>query len=88
MLTFRTCFRTSLGWFAYEPEWYDMNDKSFALSEAQSVSIFVQHLINERADASQADTSSKGRGRENGNSLSITVGLLFLYVVNAPVKTF
>lgn len=63
-------YRASLGWFAYEPEWYDTNDKSFAQREAQSVSIFVQHLMNERTDASQSDSSSKGRGRENGSSLS------------------
>ncbi|XP_058070696.1 phosphatidylinositol 4-kinase alpha 1-like isoform X2 [Magnolia sinica] len=37
-------YRASLGWFAYEPEWYDNNDKTFAQNEAQSVSIFVQHL--------------------------------------------
>lgn len=63
-------YRASLGWFAYEPEWYDTNDKSFAQSEAQSVSIFVQHLINDRVDIPQSDTSSKGRGRENGSSLT------------------
>lgn len=88
-LTFCTCFRASLGWFAYEPEWFDMNDKSFAQSEAQSVSIFVQHLINDRVDIPQSDTSSKGRGRENGSSLTTTtVGLVSLYFLNALVHCF
>ncbi|XVF01443.1 hypothetical protein REPUB_Repub04eG0089700 [Reevesia pubescens] len=60
-------YRASLGWFAYEPEWYDMNNMNFAQSEAQSVSVFVHYLSNERADSLQSD--SKGRARENGNSL-------------------
>ncbi|CAI9104486.1 OLC1v1003167C1 [Oldenlandia corymbosa var. corymbosa] len=59
-------YRASLGWFAHEPEWYDVNN-SFSQSEAQSVSLFVQHLLNERTDASQMD--SKGSTPENGNSL-------------------
>ncbi|KAG2703478.1 hypothetical protein I3843_06G130700 [Carya illinoinensis] len=58
-------YRSSLGWFAYEPEWYDMNNMSFALSEAHSVSVFVQYLSNERVDQSE----SKARPRENGSSL-------------------
>ncbi|XWS39824.1 hypothetical protein CRYUN_Cryun18bG0087700 [Craigia yunnanensis] len=60
-------YRASLGWFAYEPEWYDMNNMNFAQSEAQSVSVFVHYLSNERVDSLQSD--SKGRARENGNSL-------------------
>ncbi|XP_058075440.1 phosphatidylinositol 4-kinase alpha 1 isoform X2 [Magnolia sinica] len=63
-------YRASLGWFAHEPEWYDNNDKTFAQSEAQSVSVFVHHLMNERVDSSQLDPSVKGRARENGGSVS------------------
>ncbi|XP_077217572.1 phosphatidylinositol 3- and 4-kinase family protein [Tasmannia lanceolata] len=62
-------YRASLGWFAYEPEWYDTNNKSFSQSEAQSVSVFVHHLMNERVDAPLPDSSLKGRGRENENPL-------------------
>lgn len=58
------CYRASLGWFAFEPELYDMNNMSFAQSEAQSVSVFVHSLSNEREDALQSD--SKARARENG----------------------
>ncbi|XP_052198254.1 phosphatidylinositol 4-kinase alpha 1 [Diospyros lotus] len=60
-------YRASLGWFAHEPEWYDLNNGNFAQSEAQSVSIFVHHLSNDHMEASQLDP--KGRGRENGSSL-------------------
>ncbi|KAM6557546.1 hypothetical protein CsatB_004565 [Cannabis sativa] len=60
-------YRVSLGWFAFGPEWYDANNSSFAQSEAQSVSLFVHYLSNERVDASQSD--SKGRARENGSSV-------------------
>ncbi|OIT04706.1 PREDICTED: phosphatidylinositol 4-kinase alpha 1 [Nicotiana attenuata] len=60
-------YRASLGWFAHQPEWYDMN-KNFALSEAQSVSMFVHHLLNEQLDTPQLD--SRGRALENGNSLN------------------
>ncbi|XP_042499214.1 phosphatidylinositol 4-kinase alpha 1-like isoform X2 [Macadamia integrifolia] len=61
-------YRASLGWFAYEPELYDMNNKIFAQCEAQSVSIFVNYLVNERVDI-QSDSSLKGRGRESGSSM-------------------
>lgn len=62
------CCRASLGWFAFEPEWYDTNYMNFSQSEAQSISAFVHYLSNERADAAlQSDV--KGRGNENGNSL-------------------
>ena len=64
---FGVCYRASLGWFAYEPEWYDMNNMNFTQSEAQSVSLFVHYLSNERVDALQSD--SKARARENGSSL-------------------
>ncbi|CAA6664833.1 unnamed protein product [Spirodela intermedia] len=57
-------YRASLGWFSHGPEWYETNDKSFSLSEAQSVSIFVS-LMNERSDVPQTESTFKGRGREN-----------------------
>lgn len=63
--------RASLGWFAYEPEWYDMNNINFAQSEAQSVSIFVHYLSNERVDTVQPE--SKKGVRENGSSLGDVV---------------
>ncbi|KAI3946246.1 hypothetical protein MKW92_036691 [Papaver armeniacum] len=61
-------YRAALGWFANEPEWFDMSEKNFALSEAQSVSLFVHYLSNERVDALPSDSSSKGSVRENGSS--------------------
>ncbi|KAJ0010169.1 hypothetical protein Pint_34609 [Pistacia integerrima] len=61
-------YRASLGWFAYEPEWYDTKYMNFAQSEAQSISVFVHYLSNERGDAIQPDP--KGRGRENGGPLA------------------
>lgn len=63
-------YRTSLGWFAHEPEWFDMNNNTFAQSEGQSVSMFVHHLLNERMDSTQFDP--KGRVPENGNSVNGT----------------
>lgn len=57
-------YRASLGWFAYEPEYYDMNNLNFAHSEAQAVSTFVHYLLNERVDALPLD--SKLRSRDNG----------------------
>lgn len=59
--------RACLGWFAYEPEWFDTRSKNFALSEAQSVSAFVQYLMNERTDNVPSDL--KAQARENGSSL-------------------
>lgn len=58
--------RASLGWFAHQPEWYDLNNKYFSQSEAQSVSVFVHHLLNERVDTPQLD--QKARGAENGSA--------------------
>ncbi|ESQ30374.1 hypothetical protein EUTSA_v10012090mg, partial [Eutrema salsugineum] len=58
-------YRTSLGWFSRQPEWYDVNIPNFCQSEAQSVSAFTQFLSNERSDFSQSDF--KGRALENGN---------------------
>ncbi|KAJ3672896.1 hypothetical protein LUZ60_006270 [Juncus effusus] len=51
--------RSALGWFANRPEWYEMNSKVFAQSEAHSVSIFVHHLLNE-----PGSDLSKANGRE------------------------
>ncbi|KAL5974827.1 Phosphatidylinositol 4-kinase alpha 1 [Asimina triloba] len=66
-------YRASLGWFANEPDWYDNNDKAFAQSEAQSVSVFVHFLMNQKADSPQVDSSVKGRTRENGSTLGSTM---------------
>ncbi|KAK4742302.1 hypothetical protein SAY87_000303 [Trapa incisa] len=55
-------YRASLGWFAYEPEWFDISNMNFAQSEALSVSIFVQFL-NGRGDAVQI----KNKGSEHEN---------------------
>ncbi|KAJ9152673.1 hypothetical protein P3X46_026216 [Hevea brasiliensis] len=60
-------YRTCLVWFASEPEWYDINNMNFAQSEAQSVSLFVHYLSNERTDV-QSD--AKGRGPDNGISVA------------------
>lgn len=83
--------RASLGWFAHEPEWYDMNSNNFAQSEAQSVSVFIHHLLNDRLDdSSQFD--SKGQIPENGNSLSDAVRLFYVYndfyTLSCPLLTF
>ncbi|CAH8301812.1 unnamed protein product [Eruca vesicaria subsp. sativa] len=58
-------YRTSLRWFSRQPEWYNVNILKFCQSEAQSVSIFVQFLLNEKSEFSQSD--SEGRSaQENG----------------------
>ncbi|XP_024635138.1 phosphatidylinositol 4-kinase alpha 1 isoform X3 [Medicago truncatula] len=61
-------YRAALGWFAYEPEWYDTNYTNFTQCEAQSVSLFVHYLSNVKGDAVQF--GSKGNGQENGNPLA------------------
>ncbi|XP_020219164.1 phosphatidylinositol 4-kinase alpha 1 isoform X2 [Cajanus cajan] len=61
-------YRAALGWFAFEPEWYDTNYTNFAQCEAQSVSLFVNYLSNMKGDTVQF--GSKGNGQENGNSLA------------------
>ncbi|CAJ2642759.1 phosphatidylinositol 4-kinase alpha 1 isoform X1 [Trifolium pratense] len=61
-------YRAALGWFAYEPEWYDTNYTNFTQCEAQSVSLFVHYLSNVKVDAVQV--GSKGSGQENGNPLA------------------
>ncbi|XP_047315798.1 phosphatidylinositol 4-kinase alpha 1-like isoform X2 [Impatiens glandulifera] len=60
-------YRASLGWFAYEPEWYDINNTIFSQIEAQSVSVFVHHLQNEHTGS---PLDPKGRVRENGSSFN------------------
>ncbi|CAI9769189.1 unnamed protein product [Fraxinus pennsylvanica] len=60
-------YRTALGWFAHGPEWYDLTN-NFAQTEAQSLSVFVHHLLNERVGSSQID--SNGRGLENCSSMN------------------
>lgn len=66
---FSICSRTSLGWFAHQPEWYDVNIPNFCQSEALSVSVFVHFLSNELSDSSQSD--SKGKPREIGNLIDV-----------------
>ncbi|XP_073045657.1 phosphatidylinositol 4-kinase alpha 1-like [Primulina eburnea] len=61
-------YRASLGWFAHTPEWFDLNNNNFTQSEAQSISLFVHHLSNDRSDTSQLDL--RARGLETGSSLS------------------
>jgi hypothetical protein len=61
--------RTSLGWFAHQPEWYDVNIPNFCHSEALSVSVFVHFLSNELSESSQSD--SKGKPRESGNLIDV-----------------
>ncbi|KAG8062307.1 hypothetical protein GUJ93_ZPchr0003g16800 [Zizania palustris] len=56
-------YRAALGWFAYAPEWYESQNKSFAQREAQSVSIFVHYLQNECPSGS-VDSGSKSQGGE------------------------
>ncbi|KAK4424153.1 Phosphatidylinositol 4-kinase alpha 1 [Sesamum alatum] len=58
-------YRASLGWFAHEPEWFDLSNNNFAQSEAQSISIFVQHLLSERVDTSQLDQKTKGLEKDS-----------------------
>ncbi|KAG8364319.1 hypothetical protein BUALT_Bualt19G0116400 [Buddleja alternifolia] len=58
-------YRASLGWFAHEPGWYDFNNDKFTQSEAQSVSLFVQHLLNNQLDASQLDRRAVGLEKDS-----------------------
>ncbi|XP_073278003.1 phosphatidylinositol 4-kinase alpha 1-like isoform X3 [Primulina huaijiensis] len=60
-------YRASLGWFAHTPEWFDLNNNNFTQSEAQSISIFVHHLLNDRSDT-QLDL--RAQGLETGSSLN------------------
>ncbi|CAI9278116.1 unnamed protein product [Lactuca saligna] len=40
-------YRAALGWFAYEPEWFEHNHGNFPHIEAQSVNSFVRYLQND-----------------------------------------
>ncbi|CAI9285714.1 unnamed protein product [Lactuca saligna] len=40
-------YRAALGWFAYEPEWFEHDHGNFAHIEAQSVNSFVHYLQND-----------------------------------------
>uniref|UniRef100_A0A6M2F295 1-phosphatidylinositol 4-kinase n=1 Tax=Populus davidiana TaxID=266767 RepID=A0A6M2F295_9ROSI len=53
-------YRACLGWFAFEPEWFDANNVNFAHSEARSVSLFVHYISND------GQSDARGRGHENG----------------------
>ena len=70
-----------MGWFAFEPEWYDTNYTNFAHCEAQSVSLFVQYLSNMKGDTVQV--GSKGNGQENGKALADAVIILCLALTSA-----
>ncbi|KAJ6739042.1 hypothetical protein OIU74_003911 [Salix koriyanagi] len=59
-------YRACLGWFAFEPEWFDANNVNFAQSEAQSVSVFVHYISND------GQSDARGRGHENGTYLAET----------------
>ncbi|KAJ6766108.1 PHOSPHATIDYLINOSITOL KINASE [Salix purpurea] len=61
-------YRACLGWFAFEPEWFDANNVNFAQSEAQSVSVFVHYISND------GQSDARGRGHENGTYLAETNG--------------
>ncbi|CAK7329726.1 unnamed protein product [Dovyalis caffra] len=52
-----------LGWFAFEPEWFDVNNVNFAQSEARSVAVFVHYISND------GQSDARGRGNENGTYL-------------------
>ncbi|KAL2231607.1 UNVERIFIED_CONTAM: Phosphatidylinositol 4-kinase alpha 1 [Sesamum indicum] len=58
-------YRASLGWFAHEPDWFDLSNNNFAQNEAQSISIFVQHLLSERVDTPQLDQKAKGLEKDS-----------------------
>lgn len=60
--------RASLGWFDHEPEWYEADHATFAHTEAQSVSLFVQFLQSQLKDTPLNESSNRSGG-ENGNSL-------------------
>ncbi|KAL3597325.1 hypothetical protein D5086_008962 [Populus alba] len=53
-------YRACLGWFAFEPGWFDANNVNFAHSEARSVSLFVHYISND------GQSDARGRGHENG----------------------
>nr|CAB3498468.1 unnamed protein product [Digitaria exilis] len=61
-------YRAALGWFSYAPEWYESQNKAYAQREAQSVSVFVHFLQNERS--SPVDSPSKSQGREGEQNMA------------------
>ena len=75
-----------MGWFSFEPEWYDTNYTNFAQCEAQSVSLFVQYLTNMKGDTVQV--GSKGNGQENGNPLADLVIIQCLALTSAYTGDF
>ncbi|KAJ6985494.1 hypothetical protein D5086_018456 [Populus alba] len=56
-------YRACLGWFAFEPEWFDVNNVNFSISEARSLSVFVHYISND------GQSDARGRGHENGTYL-------------------
>ncbi|KAK8529802.1 hypothetical protein V6N12_060570 [Hibiscus sabdariffa] len=54
--------RVCLGWFAYDPQFYDINNMNFAHSETQA----VQYFCNEMVNSLQSD--SKVSAQENGDT--------------------
>ncbi|VFQ72155.1 unnamed protein product [Cuscuta campestris] len=60
-------YRAALGWFAHKPDWYDTRNSNFAMSEAQSVSVFVHYLLDEPLDN---QLHAKGQESENESSLN------------------
>ena len=67
VLFFVHLFSAALGWFSYAPEWYESQNKSYAQREAQSVSVFVHFLQNERS-SNPVDSASKSQGREGDHN--------------------
>jgi hypothetical protein len=74
---FGACFRACLGWFAFEPEWFDANNVNFAHSEARSVSLFVHYISND------GQSDARGKGHENGTYSVDMVRLLHLLHVES-----
>ena len=78
---FGACFRACLGWFAFEPEWFDVNNVNFSISEARSLSVFVHYISND----SQSD--ARGRGHENGTYLVDMVRLRLLHMESVAMHS-
>ncbi|XP_039035468.1 phosphatidylinositol 4-kinase alpha 1-like [Hibiscus syriacus] len=57
-------YRACLGWFAYDAQFYDINNMNFAQTEAQA----VQYFCNEMVNSLQSD--SKVRVQENEDTLA------------------
>ncbi|OEL35958.1 Phosphatidylinositol 4-kinase alpha 1 [Dichanthelium oligosanthes] len=69
VLFFARIFSAALGWFSYAPEWYESQNKTYAQREAQSVSVFVHFLQNERT-SSPVGSVSKSQGREGEHNMA------------------